>query len=129
MLWRNRPQIFFTEQHAREPGGMERVQVNLYCQHYGKSLSVEHWEETCDYYIRHFPFDTYGRKWLDRKSRAIHIQSDFMRPLYEWDTAAVGLWRSGSPALGGTQISSVRILCNGSRNARQLGLLYLSYPM
>jgi hypothetical protein len=84
MLWRNRPQIFFTEQHTREPGGMERVQVNLYCQHYGKSLSVEHWEETCDYYIRHFPFDTYGRKWLDRKGRAIHIQSDFMRPLYEW---------------------------------------------
>jgi hypothetical protein len=84
MLWRNRPQIFFTEQHTREPGGMERVQVNLYCQHYGKSLSVEHWEETCDYYIRHFPFDTYGQKWLDRKGRAIHIQSDFMRPLYEW---------------------------------------------
>jgi hypothetical protein len=84
MLWRNRPQIFFAEQHAREPGGMERVQVSLYCQHYGKSLSVEHWEETCDYYIRHFPFDTYGRKWLDRKGRAIHTQSDFMRPLYEW---------------------------------------------
>jgi glycosyltransferase involved in cell wall biosynthesis len=84
MLWRNRPEIFFTEQHAREPGGMDRVQVNLYCQHYGKSLSVEHWEETCDYYVRHFPFDTYGRKWLDRKGRAIHTQSDFMRPLYEW---------------------------------------------
>ena len=48
------------------------------------SLSVEHWEETCDYYMRHFPFDTYGRKWRDRKGRAIHTQSDFMRPLYEW---------------------------------------------
>ena len=60
------------------------MSVDLYCQHYGKSLSVEHWEETCDYYIRHFPFDTYGRKWLDRKGRAIHTQSDFMRPLYEW---------------------------------------------
>ena len=84
MLWRNRPQIFFTEQHAREPGGIEREQVILYCQHYGKSLSVEHWEETCDYYVKHFPFDTYGRKWLARKGKAIHTQSDFMRPLYEW---------------------------------------------
>jgi glycosyltransferase involved in cell wall biosynthesis len=84
MLWRDRPQIFFAENHAREPGGIGQVRTDLYCQHYGKSLSVEHWEETCDYYIRHFPFDTYGRKWSDRKGRAIHTQSDFMRPLFEW---------------------------------------------
>jgi glycosyltransferase involved in cell wall biosynthesis len=87
MLWRNRTAVFFAEQKAREPGGIERVQTDLYCQHYGKSLSVDHWEETCDYYIRHFPFDTYGRKWRDRKGRAIHTQSDFMRPLYEWGDA------------------------------------------
>jgi hypothetical protein len=85
MLWRNRPEVFFAEGHEREPGGTKRVLTALYCQHYGKSLSVEHWEETCDYYIQHFPFETYGRKWLDRKGRAIHTQSDFMRPLYEWD--------------------------------------------
>jgi hypothetical protein len=84
MLWRNRPQVHFAQEHAREPGGVDPVSVDLYCQHYGKSLSVEHWEETCDYYIRHFPFHTYGRKWLERKGRAIHTQSDFMRPLYEW---------------------------------------------
>ena len=84
MLWRNRPEVYFAEQHAREPGGIERLRTDLQCQHYGKSLSIEHWEETCDYYIRHFPFDTYGRKWLDRKGRAIHTESDFMRPLYEW---------------------------------------------
>jgi glycosyltransferase involved in cell wall biosynthesis len=84
MLWRNRPEVVFAQHHAREPGGVERVETGLYCQHYGKSLSVEHWEETCDYYMRHFPFDTYGRKWSDRKGRAIHTESDFMRPLYEW---------------------------------------------
>jgi hypothetical protein len=84
MLWRSRSEVIFAEHHAREPGGVERVRTDLYCQHYGKSLSVAHWEETCEYYIRHFPFETYGRKWRDRKGRAIHTQSDFMRPLYEW---------------------------------------------
>ena len=68
MLWRNRPEVYFAEQHAREPGGIERLRTDLQCQHYGKSLSIEHWEETCDYYIRHFPFDTYGRKWLIEKA-------------------------------------------------------------
>lgn len=81
MLWRNRLEFIFAK---REPGGVVNVRTGLYCQHYGKSLSVDHWEETCDYYIRHFPFDTYGRKWLERKGRAIHTQSDFQRPLYEW---------------------------------------------
>jgi hypothetical protein len=85
MLWRNRPEVIFAKHHAREPGGVERARTDLYCQHYGKSLSVDHWEETCEYYIRHFPFDTYGRKWRDRKGRAIHTRSDFGRPLYEWD--------------------------------------------
>jgi glycosyltransferase involved in cell wall biosynthesis len=81
MLWRNAPDIHFTK---REPGGLKQVRTDLYCQHYGKSLSVEHWEETCDYYIKHFPFDTYGRKWSERKGKAIHTESDFARPLYAW---------------------------------------------
>jgi glycosyltransferase involved in cell wall biosynthesis len=87
MLWRNRPEIHFAEGHGRTPGGMERVKIDLHCQHYGKSLSVDHWEETCDYYIRHFPFETYGRKWTERKGQAIHTDSDFQRPLYEWGEA------------------------------------------
>ncbi len=84
MLWRNRPEIVFAEGDGRTPRGMSHVRTDLYCQHYGKSLSVEHWEETCDYYIRHFPFDTYGRKWTERKGKGIHTESDFKRPLYEW---------------------------------------------
>jgi hypothetical protein len=87
MLWRNRPEIHFAAHHAREPGGLRSVRTDLYCQHYGKSLSVEHWEETCDYYIKHFPFDTYGRKWTERKGKGIHTESDFQRPLYEWGSA------------------------------------------
>ncbi len=84
MLWRNRPEIGFAEGDGRTPRGMAQVKTDLYCQHYGKSLSVAHWEETCDYYIRHFPFDTYGKKWTERKGQAIHTESDFNRPLYEW---------------------------------------------
>jgi hypothetical protein len=41
MLWRNRPEVFFAEGHEREPGGICRLRTDLYCQHYGKSLSVE----------------------------------------------------------------------------------------
>jgi hypothetical protein len=84
MLWRNRPNIHFAEGHGRTPVGMSKVKIDLYCQHYGKSLSVDHWEETCDYYIQHFPFETYGKKWAERKGQAIHTESDFKRPLYEW---------------------------------------------
>jgi len=84
MLWRNRAGIGFAEGDGRTPRGMAQVKTDLTCQHYGKSLSVEHWEETCDYYIRHFPFETYGKKWTERKGRAIHTESDFGRPLHEW---------------------------------------------
>jgi glycosyltransferase involved in cell wall biosynthesis len=86
MLWRNRPEISFA-QRGRVPAGLGRVAVDLYCQHYGKALSVEHWEETCDYYIKHFPYETYGKKWSERKGQAIHTESDFNRPLYEWGEA------------------------------------------
>jgi glycosyltransferase involved in cell wall biosynthesis len=84
MLWRNRPDIHFAEGDGRTPRGMTGVKIDLYCQHYGKSLSIEHWEETCDYYIRHFPYETYGKKWEERKGKAVHTRSDFGRPLYEW---------------------------------------------
>jgi glycosyltransferase involved in cell wall biosynthesis len=84
MLWRNRPEIGFAEGDGRTPRGVQNVRIDLYCQHYGKSLSIAHWEETCDYYIRHFPYETYGKKWAARKGQAIHTQSDFGRPLYAW---------------------------------------------
>lgn len=87
MLWRNHAGIGFAEGDGRTPRGMSQVKTELYCQHYGKSLSVEHWEETCDYYIRHFPYETYGKKWSARKGQAVHTKSDFERPLYEWGEA------------------------------------------
>lgn len=87
MLWRNRPDIVFAEGHGRTPQGTRAVKTDLHCQHYGKSLSVAHWEETCDYYICHFPYETYGKKWEARKGQGVHTESDFQRPLYEWGEA------------------------------------------
>lgn len=54
-----------------------------YVKHYGKSISVKQWEDTCDYYSKHFP--KYAKKWEERKGKAIHTKSDFGRPLITWD--------------------------------------------
>jgi hypothetical protein len=84
MLWRNLPRVQYKGLDAREPAGVDQVETRFHCQHYGKAISLEQWEETCDYYVKHFPFETYGKKWLARKGTAIHRQSDFSRPLFEW---------------------------------------------
>lgn len=87
MLWRNLSRVRYQGLDAREPTGVDHVVTDFFCQHYGKAISLEQWEDTCDYYVKYFPFETYGQKWLARKGKAIHIQSDFSRLLYEWDSA------------------------------------------
>ena len=84
MLWRNLPKVRFCGLDSREPIGVERVVTLFRCQHYGKAISEAQWESTCDYYVAHFPYDTYGKKWLDRKGRAVHAISDFGSQLYSW---------------------------------------------
>lgn len=84
MLWRNKDTVRFEGLDAREPTVTGKVESKFFCQHYGKSLSVEHWEETCTYYVENFPYDPYGKKWEARRGRAIHTKSDFDRPLYSW---------------------------------------------
>lgn len=60
-----------------------RTVVAGYIKHFGKGLSVEHWEETCDYYIKHWP--KYSAKWQLRKGKAVHdFVSDFNNPLIKW---------------------------------------------
>jgi hypothetical protein len=84
MLWKNSNLAHFTGLDAREPVVQGCTEPKFFCQHYGKSLSYEHWEATCEYYGSHFPFDSYGKKWADRKGKALHSKSDFGRPLFEW---------------------------------------------
>jgi glycosyltransferase involved in cell wall biosynthesis len=86
MMWRNRPGVHYGGVDAREPRGVDefRVITRFYCQHYGKAISQEHWDATCEYYSNHFP--TYSRKWEARKGKAIHTTSDFGTGLYDWGT-------------------------------------------
>ena len=50
--------------------------------HFGKCLSVEHWEDTCDFYTNYFP--QWRDKWAARKGKAIHSLSDFGTDLLTW---------------------------------------------
>lgn len=57
--------------------------------HYGKAISVEEWEKTCDYYANHLYEVNNGvlisEKWKKRKGKAIHSKSDFDTELITWD--------------------------------------------
>jgi len=68
----------------REPIMKGDVEVcDIRVKHYGKCLSVEHWEETCDYYANNFP-EPFKSKWSARRGNAIHTKSDFGKTLYKW---------------------------------------------
>lgn len=84
MLWQNSAAAHYAGLDAREPIVPGSTEARFYCQHYGKSLSEAHWEETCDYYVAHFPWDPYGVKWSARKGKSVHVLSDFGRPLRTW---------------------------------------------
>lgn len=67
----------------REPvvaGRIEKTQT--FVKHFGKCISVQQWEETCEYYSQ---WPKYAAKWNARRGRAIHTESDFGRRLYTWD--------------------------------------------
>ncbi|NOU87934.1 hypothetical protein GC102_19490 [Paenibacillus sp. LMG 31460] len=87
MLWRNNEfNLEYIGLDSREPKfqGDLRLDTRFFCQHYGKSLSVDHWESTCTYYVNHFPYESYGKKWEERRGKALHTESDFGRELYTW---------------------------------------------
>lgn len=84
MIWRNRSKVRYLEPDSRQPMILsENVITSFFCQHYGKALSVEQWEETCRYYYENFP--EYSAKWKARFGKAIHKKSDFDTELLTWD--------------------------------------------
>ena len=86
MAYRNLPHLNFTRPDQREMILRDRVVQGGWVKHYGKSESVEQWEETCDYYATHFP-EPYRSKWAARKGKAIKydMKSDFGAPLMLWE--------------------------------------------
>lgn len=71
------------------------VKASVFVKHYGKCLSVEHWEDTCRYYSAAGWPEHYRKKWLGRMGKAIHEASDRGRALRTWDQlmAKVSKWR------------------------------------
>lgn len=84
MAWRPSPDIDYRIPDSREPQGITGdIENAFFCQHYGKSLSIEEWEATCQYYIKHFP-DNYRQRWESRIGKGVHTVSDYGTPLYTW---------------------------------------------
>lgn len=84
--YRNLPEMRYYRPDQRIVHGYHNACFGGCCKHFGKAISVEEWESTCDYYIRWFP-EPYKTKWRARKGKAIHTESDFGRPLYTWEEA------------------------------------------
>jgi len=84
--YRALPQMRYFHPDQRIVHGYRSAVIGGQCKHYGKAISIEEWESTCDYYIRWFP-EPYKSKWRARKGKAIHTESDFGRPLYTWEEA------------------------------------------
>jgi len=86
MLFRNQNNINFYQREPTIPGHY-RVAQGGWVKHYGKAISVEDFEKTCDYYINYrggSKLPQFTEKWRKRKGKAIHTQSDFGRPLITW---------------------------------------------
>lgn len=88
MIWKNKKNhAWFLGSICREPFiDGKNIISKFWCQHYGKALSIQHWEDTCTFYSENFP-EPYKTKWLLRKGNAIHTKSDFGRALYNWEDA------------------------------------------
>lgn len=84
--YRNTPGMRYCRPDQRIVLGYKLPALAGFCKHFGKAISIEEWEATCDYYIRFFP-PHYKVKWKARKGKAVHTESDFGRPLYTWEEA------------------------------------------
>lgn len=65
-----------------------KIIISGIVKHYGKGLSVDHWEETCEYYINFWP--KYSAKWQERKGKAVHTLSDFGNKLIKFNDILSG---------------------------------------
>jgi 2-polyprenyl-3-methyl-5-hydroxy-6-metoxy-1,4-benzoquinol methylase len=64
-------------QREVELGTEGRIVESGFVKHYGKAISIQQWEDTCNYYSTYFP--AYAAKWNARRGKAVHTRSDFGR--------------------------------------------------
>jgi len=91
-FFRNHPALSYDKPDQRIVNLKPKARVVLdgIIKHYGKGLSVEHWKETCDYYINHWP--KYQEKWKKRRDNAIKTdhKSDFGNTLISFNDVLKG---------------------------------------
>lgn len=91
MLFKVNPNVKF---NSRVPKNVGKPCFGGWVKHYGKAISVEEWEKTCDYYINHrwkgVDDELYNR-WKSRKGKAIHAVSSFGNKLIKWEDKHKGI--------------------------------------
>jgi len=85
-FFRNSPYLKYDKPDQRQVDLEPGIQIPIHgdIKHFGKGMSVEQWERTCDYYIKFWP--KYSEKWQKRKGKAVkeNMLSDFGNPLIRW---------------------------------------------
>lgn len=79
------PKLFFNQ---RIPRNIAKSVLGGYVKHFGKAISVDHFDETCQYYINHRwngINESLLNRWKGRIGKAIHTKSDFDNELIEWN--------------------------------------------
>lgn len=90
IFFRYSPSVHYRSGIVREPLGVQQPIVTQgFIRHYGKAISIEHWNAKCDFYAEHFA-EPYKSKWKNRKHRAVHTQSDFGASLVNWSDVVSG---------------------------------------
>lgn len=85
MLFKVHPTLHFTQ---RVPKNYGKPKLAGFVKHYGKAISIEEWDKTCEYYVNHRWKDIspeLQQRWKDRIGKAIHTESDFGRLLIKWE--------------------------------------------
>ena len=84
MAFKNSNQLRYENADQREVSLGDGIIINEgFVKHFGKAISIDEWEKTCEYYSNHFP--KYSKKWNERKGKAIHYGvSDFENELITW---------------------------------------------